>query len=80
MKAENSKLVLGLLAGAAIGAAVAYLLTSDKKEHWLDEAGSLIEKAKGGIKDITESVKSSIEKSKCCDKAQVVTSEEIVVE
>ena len=69
MKTENSKLVLGLLAGAAIGAAVAYLLTTDKKEQWLDNANTLLDKAKEGLKDVTNSVNGVLENAKTDCKA-----------
>ena len=48
MKSGDSKLVLGLLIGAAVGAAVSYLATSDKRDQILDELNHLAEKVKEG--------------------------------
>lgn len=81
MKTENSKLVLGLLAGAAIGAAVAYLLTTDKKEQWIEDAGCLLGKAKESLTDMAESVKDAVDKAKCnCKVPEIKAPEETVVE
>ena len=57
MKQVDSKLLLGLIIGAAVGGAVAYLATSDKKEIWLDELNSLANKAKEGLNDVIETAK-----------------------
>lgn len=81
MKTENSKLVLGLLAGAAIGAAVAYLLTTDKKEQWIEDASCLLGKAKESLADAAESVRDVVDKAKCnCKVAEEKVSEEIVID
>lgn len=48
MKTGDSKLLVGLLIGAAVGATVAYLATSDKKDQILEELGNLADKVKEG--------------------------------
>lgn len=84
MKTENSKLVLGLLAGAAVGAAVAYLCTTDKKEKWIENANSLLEKAKDSLMEMADSVKCATSKAKCnCEATvvkDVVASETVITE
>ena len=45
----SSKLVLGLLIGSALGAAVGYLAGTDKKDQILDELSSLANKVKEGF-------------------------------
>ncbi len=81
MKTENSKLVLGLLAGAAIGAAVAYLLTTDKKEQWVEDAGCLLGKAKESLADMADSVKEAVDNVKCnCKVPEIKAPAETVVD
>ena len=48
MKSGDSKLLLGLLLGAAVGATITYLATTDKKDQILDELRSLSDKVKDG--------------------------------
>jgi len=50
MKTGDSKLLVGLLIGAAVGATVAYLATSDKKDQILEELNSLADKVKEGYR------------------------------
>ena len=80
MKIANSKLVLGLLAGTA----VVYLCTTDKKEKWLENATSLLEKAKNNLKDVADSAKEATNKTKCnCEATEVLeatSSKEIITE
>ena len=81
MKSENSKLVLGLLAGAAVGAAIAYLCTTDKKEKWIESANSLVERAKDSLLDMTNSVKEVAESAKSsCKAAEAIVEEKITIE
>ena len=76
MKTENSNLLIALLAGAAIGAAVVYVCTSDKKEEWLESANSLLGKAKDGFRDMKHSLKDAVDKVKCdCNVPDVVNPE-----
>ena len=84
MKNENSKLVLGLLVGAVVGTAVGYLCTTDKKEKWIEDATSLLEKAKNNLKDVADSVKVAANKTKsnCAtvDVAEVGVAETVITE
>ncbi len=61
MKQVDSKLLLGLLIGAAVGGAITYLATSDKKEEWLKDLTDLAGKAKEGFNEAL-----ALAKSKCC--------------
>lgn len=45
----DSKLLLGLVIGAAVGATVGYLAATDKKEQILDELNELVGKVKDGF-------------------------------
>lgn len=58
MKQVDSKLLLGLLIGAAVGGAAAYLATSDKREEWLDELNTLAGKAKATLDEAIALAKS----------------------
>lgn len=51
---ENSKLIAAFIAGAAIGGAVAWFLTSDKKEEILDELKNTAGKLKDDLTDTVE--------------------------
>ncbi len=48
---NQSKLILAFIAGAAAGAAVAYLVTSDKGEEIIDEIRSLAGKIRENVND-----------------------------
>lgn len=61
MKSVDSKLLLGLLIGAAVGGAITYLATSDKKEEWMKDLSALAGKAKEGFNEAL-----ALAKSKCC--------------
>lgn len=67
MKQVDSKLLLGLLVGAVIGGAAAYLATSDKKEEWLDELNTLATKAKTTLDETI-----ALAKSKYAEKVEAV--------
>lgn len=42
--------LLFLAIGAAVGAAVGYVVATDKKEQWLKDINSLVDKVKGNVK------------------------------
>ncbi|MDR1161126.1 MAG: YtxH domain-containing protein [Tannerellaceae bacterium] len=48
MKTGDSKLLVGLLIGAAVGATITYLATTDKKDQLLGELNALADKLKEG--------------------------------
>ena len=58
---NQSKLILAFIAGAAAGAAVAYLVTSDKGEEIIDEIRNLAGKIKDNVTD--RMTKTSAEKT-----------------
>ncbi|GHT28950.1 hypothetical protein FACS189414_5500 [Bacteroidia bacterium] len=49
MKSGDSKLLLGLIVGAAVGVAIGYLATTDKKEELLDQINTLVGKVKDNV-------------------------------
>ena len=48
---SDSKLLLGLGIGLALGAAVGYVLASDKKEEWLEQANAFADKVKANVQN-----------------------------
>jgi len=58
---NQSKLILAFIAGAAAGAAVAYLVTSDKGEEIIDEIRNLAGKLKDNVAE--RMTKSTAEKA-----------------
>ncbi len=71
MKPVASKFLLGLLIGAAVGGAITYLATSDKKEEWLKDLTDLAGKAKEGFNEAL-----ALAKSKCCSAPEVAAGPE----
>ena len=49
MKPGNSKLILGLVIGAAVGAAACYLMNRENREELLDQINDTVDKAKRKI-------------------------------
>ena len=49
MKPGNSKLIVGLIIGAAIGATACYLMSKENREELLDQINSTVDKAKKKI-------------------------------
>ena len=49
MKSGNSKLIVGLIIGAAVGAAACYLMNKENREELLDQINDTVDKAKRKI-------------------------------
>lgn len=60
MKSE-AKLLLGLGIGIALGAAVGYIMGTDKKEEWLEQANEFVDKIKANVKSVIYQGKSEVE-------------------
>ena len=56
--------LLFLAIGAALGAAVAYVATSDKKEEWLKEVNNLVDKVKVNVRDAVNKGKEQLDELK----------------
>jgi len=63
---KETKIIAGVLAGAALGAAVALILSSDKtgetKDRIADWFCDLIDASKDKLSDVTDKVKDSLSK------------------
>jgi len=62
MKSGNSKLILGLVIGAAVGAAACYLMNKENREELLDQINETVDKAK---KKIGKAIDQGIEELDC---------------
>ena len=64
---KETKIIAGLLAGAALGAAVALILSTDKgesiKEDVTDWLADLIDSSKDKLGDVADSVKDKFSKA-----------------
>ena len=49
MKSE-AKLLLGLGIGVVLGAAIGYIMGSDRKEEWLEQANEFADKVRANVK------------------------------
>ena len=60
MKNSEAKLLLGLGIGAALGAAVGYIMGTDKKEEWLEQANAFADKVKSNVQSVVNKGKSGV--------------------
>lgn len=60
MKSE-AKLLLGLGIGVALGAAVGYIMGSDRKEEWLEQANEFADKVRANVKTAIYRGKSEVQ-------------------
>ncbi len=60
MKSE-AKLLLGLGIGVALGAAIGYIMGSDKKEEWLEQANAFADKVRANVKSAIYKGKSEVD-------------------
>ncbi len=60
MKNSEAKLLLGLGIGAALGAAVGYIMGTDKKEEWLEHANAFADKVKSNVQSAVNKGKSGV--------------------
>ncbi len=61
---DNTKMITAFLVGAAIGGAVAWFLTSDKKEEIIEELKDTADKVKEDLTDTVEKGKKLVEEIK----------------
>ncbi|CEA16466.1 MAG TPA: YtxH domain-containing protein [Fermentimonas caenicola] len=60
MKSE-AKLLLGLGIGIALGAAVGYIMGTDKREEWLEQANEFADKIRANVKSAVYKGKSEVQ-------------------
>lgn len=60
MKNSESKLLLGLGIGIALGAAVGYIIGTDKREEWLEQANEFADKVRANVKSAMYKGKSEV--------------------
>ncbi len=63
MKSENAKLLIGLGIGAIVGAAIAYLMTSEKKEKLVEDLHQSMDEVKENIKTMAAKAKVKAEET-----------------
>ena len=64
MKNVDSKLLLGFIVGATVGAAVGYLAATDKREQLLEALNGVVGKVKEGFNSALAKYKESKEAGK----------------
>ncbi len=57
---SESKLLLGLGIGVALGAAIGYIMGSDRKEEWLEQANEFADKVRANVKSAVYKGKSEV--------------------
>lgn len=60
MKNSEAKLLLGLGIGIALGAAVGYIMASDKKEEWLEQANAFADKVRANVRNVVNRGKDNV--------------------
>ena len=55
-----AKLLLGLGSGVALGAAVGYIMGTDRKEEWLEQANEFADKVRANVKSAVYKGKSEV--------------------
>lgn len=60
MRNSEAKLLLGLGIGVALGAAVGYIMGTDKKEEWLEQANAFADKVKSNVQSVVNKGKSGV--------------------
>ena len=73
MKNVDSKLLLGLVIGAAVASAVGYLVATDRKDEILDELNNVVGKVKEGFNNAIAKYKEG--KQEIVAKAEEVAAE-----
>lgn len=61
MKNSESKILLGLGIGIALGAAIGYIMGTDKKEDWLEQANEFADKVRANVKTAIHKGKNEVD-------------------
>ena len=57
---SDAKLLLGLGIGVALGAAIGYIMGSDRREEWLEQANVFADKVRANVKSAIYKGKSEV--------------------
>ncbi|HBL32770.1 MAG TPA: hypothetical protein DDZ96_02980 [Porphyromonadaceae bacterium] len=57
----DAKFLLGLGIGVALGAAAGYILATDKKDEWLEQANVFADKVKANVKSAIHKGKNEVD-------------------